>query len=108
MRVRMLRDYPTDTPGQRVRVTVQYSRGMGDARGYWLHIYPCRIEGDFAFMTMGQGGKMLLAPAKRFSEKGLADAAWQAEGLLVRDDPAVRQQIAACGTVEDVSHVPNV
>jgi hypothetical protein len=101
MRSQLLRDYLTDTPDKRVRVEVSYSRGISGGRGYWLHIYPCRIEGQYAFITMGEGWRKMLAPAKRFSDKGLRDAAWQAEQLLLQDDPAVRQRIAECGKVQE-------
>lgn len=98
-RKRRLRDYRTYTPGQRVHVEVYYSKGERDARGYWLHVYPCEIKDGMMFVTLCSGSKRLITPAGRFSKKGLEDAAWQAEGWLLKDDPVVRQQIAACGEV---------
>jgi hypothetical protein len=42
---------------------------------------------------------LLLASATRLTKKGFEDAAWKAEGMLMRDDPAVRMQIAALGDI---------
>ena len=96
---RMLREYPTDHTGGRVCVEVRYSKGERNARGYWLHIYPCQIQGPLRIIPLGKGGRLLLASATRLTKKGFEDAAWKAEGMLMRDDPAVRMQIAALGDI---------
>ena len=98
-RKRILRDYRTDKPGMRVHVEVYYSKGGWDSRGYWLQVFPCEIKDGMMIVTLGSGSKRLIKPASRFSKKGLDDAAWQAEGWLMKDNPVVRQQIAACGEV---------
>ena len=98
-RKRTLREYRTDKPGMRVHVEVYYSKGELDSRGYWLHIFPCEIKDGLMIVTLGSGGRRFITPASRFSKKGLDDAAWQAEGWLMKDEPGVKQQIAACGEV---------
>ena len=98
-RKRTLREYRTDKPGMRVHVEVYYSKGERDSRGYWLHIFPCEIKDGLMIFTLGSGGRRFITPASRFSKKGLDDAAWQAEGWLMKDEPGVKQQIAACGEV---------
>jgi hypothetical protein len=98
-RKRILRDYPTYSPGMRVHVEVYYSKGERDSRGYWLQVFPCEIRDGMMIVTLGSGSRRFIAAASRFSKKGMADAAWLAEGWLLKDDPVVRQQIAACGEV---------
>jgi hypothetical protein len=106
-RRRMLREYPTDHNGGRVCVEVVYSKGDAYARGYWLHIYPCRIENGMRIIPMGQGGRRLIATAKRLTKKEMEDAAWKAEGWLLRDDPSVRASIAACGNIQEETAYAN-
>ena len=100
-RRRMLREYPTDHNGGRVCVEVVYSKGGQLPRGYWMDIYPCQLQGTMRIIPLGKGGHMLLASAARLTKKGLDDAAWKAEGLLLRDDPTVRRMIDKCGNVQE-------
>lgn len=99
-RSQMLREYRAAATGRLVCVEVAYSKGIYyGPRGYWLHIYPCERRGDMRIITMAQGSKRLIAKAERLTKKGLADAAWIAEGWLLRDDPAVRDAINVFGEV---------
>ena len=99
-RSRILREYRTADPKTLVCVEVAYAKGIYyGPRGYWLHVYPCEKNGSVTVIPLGKGSRSLIAPATRLTKKGMEDAAWKAEGWLMRDDPEVRQRIADCGEV---------
>jgi len=99
-RSRMLREYRTDVPGMFVCVEVAYAKSIYyGPRGYWLHIYQCEAKGSMRIIPLGKGSRRLIATAGRLTKKGMDDAAWTAEGLLMRDDPEIRKQIAEYGNI---------
>ena len=62
----------------RINVEIKYSKGglnlwtgEQERRGYWLHIIPCIVEKNWTTTKAFSGNKVLLEPAKRFSEKKL-------------------------------------
>lgn len=72
----------TNTPKKKLRVTVRYNEGgisylTGNAsrRGYYLHVTPVEIDGDFEIAKLYSGAKGLIEEATRFNARRLHELA---------------------------------
>lgn len=73
-------------PNEVLTVEVAYEDGGANwfhggtsARGYFVRVRPEKIEAGSRSFTLGEGCKALIEPAKRFSEKRMAEVAPSSE-----------------------------
>ena len=102
----LVREY-LHSAGKRVRVTVAYTKGginmftyKEDKRGYWMHIQPMRIEVSNGFITShympGNGRRMLVLEAARFSATGLEKARLMAIDTLDTNETVASFVVDGC------------
>lgn len=85
----------TIEPDRFVDIEVSYSKGGAnmlagtqEQRGYWLGMQVVRIENGMRFATMGEGLRLFMEEAPRFSAKRLAELVKTA-----KDHPRYQQML---------------
>lgn len=77
-RITTIKRIPTTEENGFIEVSVSYSKGgvnfatyKNEKRGYWLHVQPLTIQGNWVQFTGFSGVKQFVKEANRFSQKQL-------------------------------------
>lgn len=97
----------TTKAGTRIHARLRWDAGSSDAyrprtRGYYLHVGPEEVDGEFVKVVLGQGGFCLVESAARFNQRrfdalrgtlamtpqfrNVIDRVLERNGLALKDD----------------------